>query len=701
MKKVLSVILAVVMIITIVPVSAIMASATVYTGTGGDGSTGNTVSYNLDSETGVLNIVGRGNMKDLLYYSNSRQMSNFFGILSNSSTMNLSALVTEIRIGSYVTSVGDYCFANIFDSNLSARFDNLNSINLGSSIKRIGKCAFYDVKGISSILIQGSCQTIDSSAFCNCTSLSTVIFGSGMQYFGTNAFYGCSVLNTPQFPASLKSIGKQCFYNCSSMTGDMVLYSNLATIGENAFYGTNLDSITIYNSDCEIFENATTIPMKTKIIGHIGSTAQAYADEFGNEFEAIEGETTEVVEPTCTEQGYTIHTCNDCGGTFKDTYTSALGHKEISAPAKAATCTEAGHKKGFICSVCGAVINGFEEIPATGHTEEVTKKAVAPTCTDTGLTEEITCSVCNEVLQEQTEVAALGHQYEEETIIEPTCTEAGLKKLTCSVCHESHTEDIPALNHHYVNHVVAPTCTKRGYTRAVCERCNNEFDFDFVEAIGEHSYQGIVTIAPTCTHAGYTTYTCADCGYSYIGDIVAMTEHSFIDTVTEPTTESQGYTVHTCKDCGYSYVDSITDILPSQMHYIIPSLADIQATVTIKSDENEYSVTAANGVFELDSIKGDVYRVYAKQKNSLTVCVGEYDTKSGGITNDSAIAFPLGDVNGDDVIDIADLSMLLASGNYGQDNDKIDLTGDNIITIDDIAVALQTQNYGKSSVSIV
>ncbi len=137
------------------------------------------------------------------------------------------------------------------------------------------------------------------------------------------------------------------------------------------------------------------------------------------------------------------------------------------------------------------------------------------------------------------------------------------------------------------------------------------------------------------------------------------------------------------------------------MHYIIPSLSDIQATVIIKSDENEYSVTAANGVFELDSIKGDVYRVYAKQKNSLTVCVGEYDTKSGEIINDSDIVFPRGDVNGDGVIDIADVSVLLADGNYGQENAGLDLSGDNMITILDVATALKTENYGEKSVAIV
>lgn len=35
---------------------------------------------------------------------------------------------------------------------------------------------------------------------------------------------------------------------------------------------------------------------------------------------------TEVVAPTCTEQGYTLHTCTGCGDSYKDTYVSALGH---------------------------------------------------------------------------------------------------------------------------------------------------------------------------------------------------------------------------------------------------------------------------------------------------------------------------------------------------------------------------------------
>ena len=36
--------------------------------------------------------------------------------------------------------------------------------------------------------------------------------------------------------------------------------------------------------------------------------------------------TTKVVAPTCTAQGYTLHTCSSCGDSYKDTYKNALGH---------------------------------------------------------------------------------------------------------------------------------------------------------------------------------------------------------------------------------------------------------------------------------------------------------------------------------------------------------------------------------------
>ena len=60
---------------------------------------------------------------------------------------------------------------------------------------------------------------------------------------------------------------------------------------------------------------------------------------------------TTVVAPTCTKQGYTIYTCSDCGDSYKDTYTNALGHdyEETVIPP---TETEQGYTL-HTCKRCG------------------------------------------------------------------------------------------------------------------------------------------------------------------------------------------------------------------------------------------------------------------------------------------------------------------------------------------------------------
>ena len=59
----------------------------------------------------------------------------------------------------------------------------------------------------------------------------------------------------------------------------------------------------------------------------------------------------------------------------------------------------------------------------------------------------------------------------------------------------------------------------------------------------------------------------------------------------------------------------------------------------------------------------------------------------------------MGDVNADDVIDIADISELLMVETYGSRNAEKDLNGDQIIDIADISVILSMQNYGCYSIS--
>ena len=70
-----------------------------------------------------------------------------------------------------------------------------------------------------------------------------------------------------------------------------------------------------------------------------------------------------VTAPTCTEKGYTTHTCA-CGDSYVDTYVDALGHAwDEGKVTKVATETESGVKT-FTCTRCGETRT--ETIPATG-----------------------------------------------------------------------------------------------------------------------------------------------------------------------------------------------------------------------------------------------------------------------------------------------------------------------------------------------
>ncbi|MBQ7873205.1 MAG: hypothetical protein IJ360_04455 [Clostridia bacterium] len=160
-------------------------------------------------------------------------------------------------------------------------------------------------------------------------------------------------------------------------------------------------------------------------------------------------EVSEVVAPTCTGVGYTLHACA-CGATKKTDEIDALGHKggewEIESNA---TCEEAG-KKVIKCQNegCGEVLES-EEIPALGHTYVDGKCA---------------CGA------EDPDYAAHEHKYTE-TITAPTCTVEGVKTFTCA-CGDTYTEAIPVVDHIDTNLDI--TCDFEGCTKRILPAANSK-----------------------------------------------------------------------------------------------------------------------------------------------------------------------------------------------------------------------------------
>ena len=76
--------------------------------------------------------------------------------------------------------------------------------------------------------------------------------------------------------------------------------------------------------------------------------------------------TAVVTPPTCTEKGYTTHTCS-CGDSYVDTYVDALGHAWDSGKVtKQPTATETGVRT-YTCTRCNETKT--ETIPATGSVD--------------------------------------------------------------------------------------------------------------------------------------------------------------------------------------------------------------------------------------------------------------------------------------------------------------------------------------------
>ena len=151
--------------------------------------------------------------------------------------------------------------------------------------------------------------------------------------------------------------------------------------------------------------------------------------------------TAVVTAPTCTEKGYTTHTCT-CGHSYVDTYTDALGHAwDSGTVTKQPTETETGVKT-FTCTRCGETRT--ETMPVIPHVHSYTAVVTPPTCTEKGYTTH-TCACGDSYVDTYTD--ALGHAWDSGKVTkQPTATETGIRTYTCTRCNETKTESIPVVS---------------------------------------------------------------------------------------------------------------------------------------------------------------------------------------------------------------------------------------------------------------
>lgn len=197
---------------------------------------------------------------------------------------------------------------------------------------------------------------------------------------------------------------------------------------------------------------------------------------------------TEIILPTCTEKGYSVHKCKYCDNSYTDTFVNAKGHTASLIPKTAPTCTLDGLSEGSYCSACGVTLVEQTAVSKTGHTEK-TIPAKAPTCIEEGYTAKIICALCSFVIEDSRVLDKLHHSYSM-TTVPPSCAASGYNLYTCSVCSHSYTDSqTSSLGHSYSQYEKDITS---GKTISVCVGCNDVKEAVAIEAVynGGRLYTG-------------------------------------------------------------------------------------------------------------------------------------------------------------------------------------------------------------------
>jgi len=215
MKKILSIFLAIILIITAMPLGAFEFKASAAT----SGKTG-TCTWSLDGT--VLTISGNGPMGSWYSYI----------------TQPWGRDITEVIIEDGVTRIGDYAFYNC---------RSLTSVTIPNSVKSIGYYAFEYCSSLTNVYIT------DIAAWCK---IDFNTFYSNPLCYAKNLYFNCELVNDLIIPNSVTSIGDSAFCDCTSLTS-VTIPNSVTSIGDSAFrYCTSLTSVTIPNSVTSIDDSA-------------------------------------------------------------------------------------------------------------------------------------------------------------------------------------------------------------------------------------------------------------------------------------------------------------------------------------------------------------------------------------------------------------------------------------------------------------
>ncbi len=113
----------------------------------------------------------------------------------------------------------------------------LQSISIPNSVTGIDYDVFNGCYALQSISIPNSVTSIGNGAFNSCRVLQSISIPNTVTSIGEYTFYNCYALQSISIPNSVTSIGYAAFYNCYAFEYDFSQFSQVPSLGADAFKG--------------------------------------------------------------------------------------------------------------------------------------------------------------------------------------------------------------------------------------------------------------------------------------------------------------------------------------------------------------------------------------------------------------------------------------------------------------------------------
>lgn len=343
-----------------------------------------------------------------------------------------------------VTAIGERAFEGC---------KSLTKAPIPAAVTTLGNSAFNGCVALTDVTLPAGVTAVPDACFQGCTALADMKLPGTVTSVGHNAFTGCTALGDVRCYGAPPTVQPGGAAEHSFEPGIVTIHYN-----PDPVYGWTFDTDGTWQGYKVSSKGAclhtgygtteNTVPATCGVDGHIDTVCANCGDVIATKVIPATGahtwdNGTVTTEPTETTPGVRTFTCAVCSQTKTEVIPATGEHTFVFTKNVAPSCTEAGYDL-YTCRDCGATEKRNPK-PALGHKWDNGTVTAEPTEKDPG-TMTYTCTVCG---QTKTEVIpATGphtHVWDEGTVtVAPTETTPGVRTYTCTVCGQTRTEIIPA-----------------------------------------------------------------------------------------------------------------------------------------------------------------------------------------------------------------------------------------------------------------